>query len=394
MAYYLGRDVKVYLTTESPDAQVDVASNAISAISAGGLSAAASAVMSCVDGDLDTSEQFDEGEYVKMTSADETVRIYVLTDSAELPAVATGTVIVSGGDIGAGTLPSGTAALGTCISVSVPINWTDNAATQAAVLNEFRTAILHANGHAGKITAGGALTPANGVQTITYTQVVTGTAGNKTTAVSTNPQITCANYTGGVSDPTGSGTAGNFAENLVYNANLAKVADLTGVDLGIGVTDEDITYIGSKTVLKAEIKKETTISLTRKKSNNVWDVIYNGKTAADEGWSGSAAETGNYGARWGVIEGTEDDWYISNGLIAPKDAVDYGTTVPCFGYRVHVVLSTGETISIPACQLTSHTVTLNADGTTEETCELISQVTPLIGAALSDNFGRLVAADL
>ena len=60
MAYYLGRDVKVYLTTESPDAQVDVASNAISAISAGGLSEAATAAMSCVDGDLDTSQQFEQ----------------------------------------------------------------------------------------------------------------------------------------------------------------------------------------------------------------------------------------------------------------------------------------------------------------------------------------------
>ena len=29
------------------------------------------------------------------------------------------------------------------------------------------------------------------------------------------------------------------------------VADLTSLDIGIGVTDEDITYMGIKTVLKA-----------------------------------------------------------------------------------------------------------------------------------------------
>ena len=55
-----------------------------------------------------------------------------------------------------------------------------------------------------------------------------------------------------------------------------SVTDVTGIDLGIGVTDEDITYMGSKTVLKAEIKKETTVSLTRKKKDNVWDVVFNG----------------------------------------------------------------------------------------------------------------------
>ena len=43
MVYYLGRDVKVYITTESDEAQVDVSSNEVSAISAGGASVAATA---------------------------------------------------------------------------------------------------------------------------------------------------------------------------------------------------------------------------------------------------------------------------------------------------------------------------------------------------------------
>jgi len=49
MAYYLGRDVKVYLTTESPEAQVDVSSFAVSAISAGGSSVAAVATLTITD---------------------------------------------------------------------------------------------------------------------------------------------------------------------------------------------------------------------------------------------------------------------------------------------------------------------------------------------------------
>ena len=55
-----------------------------------------------------------------------------------------------------------------------------------------------------------------------------------------------------------------------------EVSDLTGLDLGIGATDEDISYFGQRTVLKAEIKKETTVSLTRKKSDDTWDALFNG----------------------------------------------------------------------------------------------------------------------
>ena len=355
MAYYLGRDVKVYLTTESPDAQVDVASNAISAISAGGLSTSATATFTFGDTEFDD----DDEETITLIDAAGLSRTYLISN-----------------DYGA--------------SGALQFNAGANATAAAA---NFKAVVEASGGHDGTITV------AVVAGAVTMTQATTGTAGNTTISHSSGWDAICdvnvgAKFTGGVSDPTGSGTAGNFAENLVYHANLSRVADLTAVDLGIGVTDEDITYMGSKTVLKAEIKKETTISLTRKKSDNVWDVIYNGKTAANEGWTGSAAEEGDYGARWGVIEGTEDDWYINNGLLAPKDAVDYGTTVPCFGYRVHLVLNSGECISIPACQLTGHTVSLNADGTTEETCELVSQVTPLIGAALSDNFSRLVAGSM
>ena len=390
MVYYLGRDVKVYITTESDEAQVDVSSNEVSAISAGGASVAATAALACVDGDLNTANQFTEQEYVKMTSTDGTLRIYVLSDGSESGAAATGTVCTTSTDMGAANLASGIAALGTCIAVQNNLN-THN---QATVLNEFRAAILHANGHNNKITCSAALTPADGAQTITLTQATAGSLGNKTTAVTTNPQITCANFTGGVSDPTGVAGA-NFAENLDISPAPAPVANLTGIDIGIGVTDEDITYMGNRTVLKAEIKKETTISLTRKKTDNVWDVVYNGPTAASEGWTGSAAETGTYGARWGVIEGSADNWYIMNGLANPKTITDTGGTNVTFGYRVHVKLSSGEVISVPACQLTGHTISLNADGTTEETCELISQVTPIVGVALdATNFARLTASDM
>jgi hypothetical protein len=164
----------------------------------------------------------------------------------------------------------------------------------------------------------------------------------------------------------GSGTS--FCDESV--AGLA-VSDLTGVDLGIGVTDEDVSYIGSKTVLKAEIKKETTVSLTRKKSDNTWDIIFNG--------DGSPA--GSEGARWGA----DTSGLIANLAGEPTVLADpalTGSNIDYFGYQLKITLSAGvEVFTVPHCQITGHTVTLNADGTTEETMEFVSQETPKIGAA-------------
>ena len=148
------------------------------------------------------------------------------------------------------------------------------------------------------------------------------------------------------------------------------LSDITGVDVGIGVTDEDITYMGQRSVLKAEIKKETTVTLTRKKKGPLWDLIFNGPA---EG-SGSIDSDYAGAVRWGLTNGK-----MSDGLRAPKDHTDGGSNVT-FGYRVHVQLSSSETISIPGCQVTGHSVTLNADGTTEETMEFMSNATPFFGA--------------
>jgi len=140
------------------------------------------------------------------------------------------------------------------------------------------------------------------------------------------------------------------------------VTDLTSLDIGIGVTDEDITYMGSKTVLKAEIKKETTISLTRKKTNNCWDVIFNGNGT-------------NPSARWGIKTGG-----VIPNLDGEPSVSETSLTDGYFGYQVKVTLSSTESMTIPNMQITGHTLSLNADGTTEETLELISQETPIIGA--------------
>jgi hypothetical protein len=136
-------------------------------------------------------------------------------------------------------------------------------------------------------------------------------------------------------------------------------ADITGVDIGLGVTDEDISYMGLRSVLKAEIKKET---------------AFNGPCSSSNTESGSSAQS----ARWGVST-VDSAAKISSGTKSPKDHTD-GTNVT-FGFRVHVQLKgSTEVISVPACQITGHSITLNADGTTEETLEFMSHADPLIAA--------------
>jgi hypothetical protein len=186
-------------------------------------------------------------------------------------------------------------------------------------------------------------------------------------------------------------SAAYFAQPLLTGSVVGtyQQTDVTGLDLSIGVVDEDITYIGQRSVLKAEIKKETTVSLTIKKSDNLSDVIFNGPTkSGDEYVSGVV----NHGARWGIST-TGGNVKISDGLHAPKDHLQ--STNVSFGYRLIIKLNSGEYFAVPACQLASHTVTLNADGTTEETIEFSSNVTPIITAEVdSDLVGRITSTDI
>ena len=145
-----------------------------------------------------------------------------------------------------------------------------------------------------------------------------------------------------------------------------EIADLTGCDLSIGATDEDIAYFGQRTALKAEIKKETTVSLTRKKSDNSWDVAFNE-------------------ARCGVDAAGTD---VRGTLDGAPDDVGYG-------YRLYVKLrDTDEIFLLRNCCIQAHTLSLNVDGTTEETLELMSYVEPVIKAADADCMSPTSATEL
>ena len=157
---------------------------------------------------------------------------------------------------------------------------------------------------------------------------------------------------------------GDVAQGIGQDVNN-EVVNLTGVDLSLGAMDEDLSFIGQRATMRVEVKKENSITLTRKKTNDLWDVIYND-------------------ARFGLIENFDTglaasvaDLQIEDGLTAPD--------FPAYGYRVYLKFrahtdanSVGLAIAIPNCCITEHSITLGADATTEESITLQSYMDPII----------------
>jgi len=132
-----------------------------------------------------------------------------------------------------------------------------------------------------------------------------------------------------------------------------EVKYLIGADLSVGAMDEDITYVGFRDVTKVEIKKETTLTLTRKKVDAVWDDWFNN-------------------VRFGLT---------GSSLIGASDNEEPTQTR---GFRIWLKLkpsgsSQGDTFTLRNCCLQSHTVSTNVDGTFDETIEFMSYIDPKIG---------------
>jgi hypothetical protein len=132
---------------------------------------------------------------------------------------------------------------------------------------------------------------------------------------------------------------------------LGVMSDVTAVDVTLGTVDEDIAYMGQRTALKAEIKKETTVTITKKRQDGFYDSMF--------------AQNFRYGA--------SSTSAAHDGLTQP------GTT---HGFRLHVVLkgasSGGENLTIPGCTFSEYSVSLNADGVQEETLTFVSHITPKV----------------
>jgi len=146
---------------------------------------------------------------------------------------------------------------------------------------------------------------------------------------------------------------------LFTNSDLMKtnpVTDVISVDVTVGAVDEDIAYMGQRTALKAEIKKENTVVITKKKDSKLFDDLFNV-------------------ARYGLI--TKG----SSGNPNVMGQASLAQPVDMFGYRIHVQLLSGtEVITFRNMTLSEHSVTLNADGVQEESITFMGHVTPLIAA--------------
>jgi len=126
--------------------------------------------------------------------------------------------------------------------------------------------------------------------------------------------------------------------------------NVTGIDLSLGTMDEDVQFIGQRNVLKAEVKKENTVTMTRKKNDEVWNTIYNE-------------------ARFGLDEsGT-----LGNGHYQPD--------FTAYGYRVALKFkdgAAGEVFILPNCCITEYSVSLSPDSSQEETLTFMSYVNPIV----------------
>ena len=162
------------------------------------------------------------------------------------------------------------------------------------------------------------------------------------------------------------GTGVDDSVNVIDNDEL-RVTDLVGIDFTMGKTDEDIAYFGQRTGLKAEIKNEITLVLTRKKSDASFDLLFNKARCGIRATTGATALAG----------GTDNVAFDNNLNMPTADASGSG-----FGYRLYLELKGGaEVLSLSNMCITDHSVTLGADAVQEESITFYGNVEPIISTA-------------
>lgn len=152
------------------------------------------------------------------------------------------------------------------------------------------------------------------------------------------------------------------------------LTDVTGLDVSIESVDEDVSYYGQRTVLKAEIKKGVTITITRKKSDANYQFLF------ERARGGVSTFTTSTSGK--LDEDSVTSVSGSTGITANLTGLDNHTYMPSngnYGYRVHLQLKSGvEVMSILNCCFQDYGVTLNADGVTEESLTFYSYIDPAI----------------
>ena len=176
------------------------------------------------------------------------------------------------------------------------------------------------------------------------------------------------------SDALFSGALGNAG------STVNRLTDLTGVDVSVGASDEDLNFFGLRNVGKIEIKKDTSVTITRKKSNNKNLIAFQGTTA-----SADSKSSGAHGARWGLVYDDDTKMVLNDATVDPKSALD-DTSNQCYGYRVFVELKgesasgagDGTVLVIPNCTMMDYSGSVSNDSANEETFTFSSMVKPKV----------------
>ena len=166
------------------------------------------------------------------------------------------------------------------------------------------------------------------------------------------------------------GTGVDDSVNVSDNEEL-KVSDVTGIDLTLGKTDEDIGYFGQRTGLKAEIKDEVTLVITRKKSDASFDLLFN------KARCGIRATTAFASVPDGGGDAVE---FNANENIPFANATGSG-----FGYRLYLQLKAGtEVLTLRNMCITDFSVSLGADSVQEESITFYGNTKPLISTVATN----------
>ncbi|MAK51613.1 MAG: hypothetical protein CMG85_20595 [Marinobacter sp.] len=191
-------------------------------------------------------------------------------------------------------------------------------------------------------------------------------------------------------DITDSSTSAAPLNSASSNKNM--ITDLVGIELSLGKTDEDIAFFGQRTGLKAEIKNEVTLTLTRKKSDARFELLFNKARDGLMTYTDSDLDTADVDAATAVAANV----LPAVGTVKLNQGGPDGTKVQPnqnFGYRLHLQLKAStEVMSLKNMCMTEYAVSLNPDGVTEETITFYGFLEPKI--ATSANSTLTTAAEL
>ena len=368
MAYFLGRDVKVAMTTEHEafgikyaSAALDITGTSATALAdtdaipprpiglkvAGTAGVVEVSTITCVSADEPSYESTaaDSGKFVQLFDPD--------GDDYVISFVCTGGT----GDVAPTEAGTATA------SLVVTLNTSTGSTTDIA------TAIKNAINNDSVFTEVFVATSSGAVVSITNAQK--GDATDMVRGSGFSNSLLTVNASGT--------TAGVDASNIIK--------DITGVDLTLGTVDEDITFMGQRAALKAEIKKDINLSITRKKgagvstiqTHELFEELFNDARCGIKHSSGTIdAEIGE----------TDGNLSFDNNLQQPH----FTSGGSNFGYRLHLQMKdSAEVLTLKNMCITEYNATVSADGVSEETITFYGNVTPVIGT--SPNTTLSTAAD-